>query len=350
MEGESILTTSDELHTMISQRENVRVDFKADATEDVLRGLSTDISSFANTQGGTIIFGVTDEGDPVGCKLTQTQRDRISQEASKCHPIISVDLEEVSFGARKFVLVKIPKGNVIHNDQQRRFPTRVGNITDYLDASGLVSLLQERAIIRGEMIPQIQTQGQSGRKPLAEQESSTLVKMLGSPDKTIRLEALKDLATMPYWNALLEDESIASSIGQILSANDEEEVKLVLESFRGIAHAGSEKEKAILRGWFPKIEELGNSSSLDLARKSFDVLQSARSPRAVKILLRWVREAEDSVYNALQLSNFLSNVGYYALKSPARQALYGLLENDSDERTRKRSIEVLEILRRIPGE
>ncbi len=343
------MTTSDDLHRMISQRENARIDFKSDASEDVLRGLSTDIASFANTQGGTIIFGVTDEGDPVGCKLTQPQRDRISQEASKCHPIITVDLEEVSFGERKFVLVKIPKSKVIHNDQYRKFPVRIGNITEYLDSPGLVSLLQERALLRGEVIQEVQTQPQGERQGLPEQDASDLVKLLGSTDRTIRLEALKDLVTMPYWHILLENESIATNIGQILTSKNEEEVKLVLECLRGIANAGSEKEKTVLRAWLPTIEELGNSTSSDLARKSFEVLQYARSSRAVKILARWVRETDDSIYNGLQLSNSLANIGYYALKNRARQAMYDLLRDDPDERTRKRSMEVLDILRKLPG-
>src|SRR5262249_22789386 len=100
---------------MISQKENVRVDFKVDATEEVLRGLSTDFASFANSQGGAVIFGVTDDGDPVGCKLTQAQRDRISQEASKCGPPIGIDNEEVPFGTSKFFLVMIPKSKVVHS-------------------------------------------------------------------------------------------------------------------------------------------------------------------------------------------------------------------------------------------
>lgn len=342
------MTTSDDLHRLISDKENVRVDFKVDATEDVLRGFSTDVASFANTQGGTIIFGVTDDGDPLGCKLTQVQRDRISQEMSKCHPIINADFEEVSFGTRKFFVVKIPKSRLIHNDHQRRFPVRIGNITEYLDASGLVSILQERAVVSNNTAVQI-PQEQAGRKTLPSDDALVLTNTLRNADRTIRLEALKDLATMPYWFALFENEDLASAVGQILTGNDLEEEGFVLESLRGIAHAGSEKEKTVLRGWFPRIEELANSGSPDLVRKSFDVLQSARSSGAVRILEHCVREIDDVLYSQLQLTNSLANIGYYGLKDRARKSMYTILGNSPDARTRKRATEILEVLRRTPG-
>ncbi len=344
------MTTSDDLHRIIIQRENTQVDFKSEASEEVLRGLSTDIAAFSNTQGGLIVFGVTDDGDPKGCDLSRQQRDRISQEASKCQPVVQIDLEEVPFGARKFVVVKVPKRRVIHNDGQRRFPVRIGNITDYLDALGLVTLLQERSLLRGDNAAQGWTPSEIKREPLPEGESSTLAKMVTSNDTTIRLEALRDLAVMPFRHVLLEYESMADAVGQILANGDEEAVTLLLDFLRGIGYSGSEKEKSVLKGWIPRIVEIARPSAPpELARKAFDVLQSIRSRQAVEILTLWIREADDNKYAGLQPNNVILNLAYFGLKGRAREAMHELLESKPDERTRKRVIEVLEALRKSPG-
>ncbi len=51
--------------------------------------------------------------------------------------------EEIRFRSRSFIVVKVPKSSLVHNDHQKKFPIRLGTMTHHLDALGLVNLLQE---------------------------------------------------------------------------------------------------------------------------------------------------------------------------------------------------------------
>src|SRR5439155_17977313 len=249
------LTTFDELHQIITQGENVRVEFKAEASEEVIRGLSTDLAAMANTQGGIIIFGVTDSKDPRGFSLKGDERERISQSASNCIPPISVDFEEVRFGTRAFLIVKIPRSILIHNDLNRKFPTRIGNITGFFDALGLVALLQEKRLLQYEVQQptQVATVAERKREPLSKSETKILVRGLNAPDPSVRLEAIRDLLNTPFYSIILEEKSIMTAIEKILTARNPEEIGPVLQVIRVVLSYGTKKEQDNVRGWSHQI-------------------------------------------------------------------------------------------------
>lgn len=340
------MTTFDDLHKIILQGENAQIEFKSDISDSVLRGLSTDIAALSNTQGGMIVFGVTDSKDPKGCDLTGDERERISQEASKCLPIVAIDVEEVPFGARKFMVVKIPKSTVVHNDYQKKFPVRVGTITDYLDALGLVMLLQERGIVSQGTLEQSQISSPTERTPLPENEVSMIVKPLRSSNKTIRLQALQDMTGLPYRYILLESEPMADAIGSILAGEDDEEVGFILDVLRGIANVGTDKEKKTLKAWKPRLSDIAVSfRSPETATRAIQVLQFLKSKAALDSLIRWIVEADDNVYSRVQPNNILANVAYYGTRNETRAAMYDLLEKAKDERTMGRTLDALKTLR-----
>lgn len=145
----------------------------------------------ANFQGGRIIFGVTQGKDPVGLDFQGDEREKISQQASNCRPAVKIDFEEITLGSRHFLVVKVDRSSVVHNDLNRRFPIRIGNTTDYLDASGLLALLQERRLLVVEGQEPQPTPTERKRRPLSKSQVDLLSRTLASTNPSVRLEGLK---------------------------------------------------------------------------------------------------------------------------------------------------------------
>src|SRR5207245_8707977 len=138
-----------------------------------------------------------------------------------------------------------PRSNVVHNDLQRKFPVRVGNITGYLDAYGLVSLLQERGLTRPESLQQLSPQVEQKRTPLPADEMALLSRSLESKDPAIRLEAIRDLTSSPYKYVVLENKSVSKIIGDLLELGSSEEKGLALDLVRYVANWGKPKDREI---------------------------------------------------------------------------------------------------------
>jgi hypothetical protein len=343
------LTTFDELHQIITQGENARVEFKAEASEEVIRGLSTDLAAMANTQGGTIIFGVTDTKDPKGLSLKGDERDRISQGASNCTPPISVDFEEVRFGTRAFLLVQIPRSSIIHNDPHRRFPTRIGNTTGYFDALGLVALLQEKRLLQYEVqqSPPVATVERK-REPLSEPETKIMVRGLNAQDTSVRLEAIRDLINTPFYSIILEDKSIIAAIDKILKARNPEEIGPILQVLRVALSYGTKTEQENVRGWGSQIFDIGKTMMRpEIAITAFQILAYLQRPEALELMLLWVSETDDSTFASIHPENMLMDPGLKAMRPSLREEMYQILLSSANEKIKKRASVILQSLRQI---
>src|SRR5437660_3012924 len=344
------LTNFDELHQIITQGENVRVEFKAEASEEVIRGLSTDLAAMANTQGGVIIFGVTDAKDPRGLSLKGDERERISQSASNCTPPITVDFEEVRFGARVFLLVKIPRSIIIHNDPNRKFPTRIGNTTGYFDALGLVALLQEKRLLQYEVQQptHVATVVERKREPLSESETKILVRGLNATDASVRLEAVRDLLNTPFYSIILEDKSIIAAIEKILKARNPEEIGPVLQVLRVVLSYGTKTEQENVRGWSSQIFDIGKTMMRpEIAITAFQILAYLQRPEALELMLFWVSETDDSTFTSIHPENMLMDPALKVMRPHLREEMYEVLLSSSNEKIKRRASVILQSLRQM---
>jgi hypothetical protein len=334
---------------MITQGENARVEFKAEVSEDVIRGLSTDLAAMANTQGGVIIFGITDTKDPKGLSLKGDERDRISQSASNCTPPISVDFEEVHFATKVFLLVLIPRSTIIHNDHQRRFPTRIGNTTGYFDALGLVALLQEKRLLQHEaQQPAEVATVMRKREPLSESETALTVRGLNAQDSSVRLEAIRDLITSPFYTIILEDKSIVASIDKILKARNPEEMGPILQVIRVVQAYGTKTEREKARAWSGLIYDIGKTMvTPEIASTAFQILADLPDPEALQLMLFWVNEIDDSTFTSIHPENMLMNPGLKSLRPHLREEMYQVLLSNPNDRIKKRASLILQSLRQM---
>lgn len=343
--------TINDLHDRIAQGENANTEFKSELSESVLRDLPTRICAFANSQGGIMIFGVTNSKDPIGVELKGDERERISQASEKCRPSISIDFEQVPFGKRNFLVVKVQRSRIVHSDPDQKFPIRIGSITSYLDAPGLMALIEERALLgraaEGISLPSSE---ERRREHIPEELKVSIIKLLESDRPEVRIQVLMDLSNMAYQHSILESDKIASGIEKSLGSELDEEKRLATELLRSISYSGTEIEKERLTKWLPSISNTAKTTSnTALARSSFEILLSSGNSATKEVLEYWIDKADEKFYNELQPSGMLVNAGHYGVKQLIREGLYALLVRMDDPCRRKRIEGALEVLRRSSG-
>lgn len=99
---------SSRLVGLLAEGEHERLEFK----RAVPKNLADHIAGMANTAGGTILIGVTDEGEPVGVQASNRLLGQIQDMAGNCDP---------SVNARAFVLDNVI---VVEVEESRQKPVQ----------------------------------------------------------------------------------------------------------------------------------------------------------------------------------------------------------------------------------
>jgi ATP-dependent DNA helicase RecG len=108
-----------ELQERIVKGENLHTDFKERFASD--RELAKDLVCFANTDGGQLVFGVTNDRRIVGVDDPDRLCAKVDDIAFQhCDPPITVVQEVLDVSEKKVVVVNIPKGD------QRPYQTKSG--------------------------------------------------------------------------------------------------------------------------------------------------------------------------------------------------------------------------------
>jgi hypothetical protein len=337
----------DDLRRLVERSEDPGVELKESISEPVLREFSTDIAALANGKGGAIIFGITDAKEFVGCQTTGDDRERISQEAAKCHPPVQIGFEAVVDGGKRFLAVTVPAATTLpHSDFRGRTPVRVGSITAYLDSSGVVGRLNERGLLSREAQNR-QSYQESRREPISDEEASAIAAGLNSQTAEVRTEALRDVAYLCHRRVVLDREEISEPVGRILRTGTSMEAAFILEGLRSVVLWGTDDEKRPVDEWFEHVAGLARDFNKgEIAKMAFDVLLCARRGEATSILADWVTKADDDTYRQLNPSHGLTNVKFYGLDRPMRSAMHRILEQSPGGSVKKRASEILEALRR----
>jgi len=341
----------EELGRLIEKGENSQIEFKMELSESVLQNLPSKICAFANSQGGMIVFGVTDWKEPIGIKFGSKERDSISQAAAACRPPVQIEIDELSFGAKNFSIINIPKGRVIHSTPDGRFPIRIGSITENLDAIGLVPLMQERGLVgstpvQSDIYTPVSSKPGIKRKQLPEENLNGFITILKGGNRSANVIILREISSQLTNNVILEKKELILNIFSILQNPSDEELYEILEIVRSVNIWGTEREKENIVKWQTSLLEIGkNSLNPQLARRAFESLMTYQDSKICDVLVYWIINSNDEYYNQVQPRNALGNAGHYGLKPKIRDVMYDLLSKEKDERTIKRVSEILEQIR-----
>lgn len=116
------------------------------------------VSAFANGEGGTLFFGISDDDQVVGLADAESDAERISEEVkTKLDPIPAVNLEFKEVDGKKLVLLHVYKGQETPyyyiGDKQRLAFVRIGNESVVADRLKLKELVLSGAGRTYDSIP-----------------------------------------------------------------------------------------------------------------------------------------------------------------------------------------------------
>ena len=84
-------STSSKLKLILKKGETHKIEFK----EKIDKSLDKEIVAFANSSGGQIYIGITDEGKVKGINITNKLKSQIGDIAKNCDPKIFISLKEI---------------------------------------------------------------------------------------------------------------------------------------------------------------------------------------------------------------------------------------------------------------
>jgi ATP-dependent DNA helicase RecG len=79
----------DELQLILEEDEGYRIEFKESMTS-----IDKELVAFANSSGGRIFLGITDDKEIKGVNITNKFKSQIQDIANNCQPSIKIILEE----------------------------------------------------------------------------------------------------------------------------------------------------------------------------------------------------------------------------------------------------------------
>lgn len=98
-----------ELLEIVEKGEDSYTEFKEERAHS--DQLAAEIVAFANTEGGNLIVGVSDEGEIIGVTNLDKEMQRIDNIcANNCEPTVYTTIEKLVIDDKKILIVKIPKG------------------------------------------------------------------------------------------------------------------------------------------------------------------------------------------------------------------------------------------------
>ena len=90
------------IDSILQEGEGYKVEFK----ESFNKSLSKEIVAFANSEGGRIFLGVSDEGKIKGIKITNKLKSQIQDIARNCEPAINLNMTSTG----NILIIEVPNG------------------------------------------------------------------------------------------------------------------------------------------------------------------------------------------------------------------------------------------------
>lgn len=131
-------------HKLIAECSNY--DFKEMLERKKVKSWLKSVSAFANTDGGSLFYGVNDDGEVVGIDNPQSDADFISETIkARLDPIPEVQLLPIELEGKKLLEVRIKAGTYTpyyyYQDGTRTAYVRVGNESVECNSQQLLSLV-----------------------------------------------------------------------------------------------------------------------------------------------------------------------------------------------------------------
>jgi ATP-dependent DNA helicase RecG len=128
-----------ELQQVIEEGEGYKIEFK-----ESLANLDKELVAFANSSGGNIFVGITDDKEIKGVRITNKFKSQVQDIANNCQPAVKILFEELG----NVLLVTVREGDDKPYKCSSGFYTRVGPNAQKLDRDEIVEFFKSEGKIR----------------------------------------------------------------------------------------------------------------------------------------------------------------------------------------------------------
>jgi len=135
--------TSEELKILLQEGEGSMLEYK----ENLSTSFARELVAMANTLGGRILLGVSDDGSKVGINDSNELRARIQDFARNCDPPVQVLVEPVG----KVVVITVRESNAKPVQCREGFFWRQGAVTQKLSRNEIRDFFRSEGVIRFDL-------------------------------------------------------------------------------------------------------------------------------------------------------------------------------------------------------
>lgn len=333
-----------ELRKLIASGENLRLDFKRELSRDTLQDLPKDIAAFANTEGGQILIGVTNDKVVVGAQWNPESTSNVIQQGLHCTPPVQVVVSEVQVSkGKKVAVIEIQKSSWIHMDNHQRFPFRAGDVTQFMDASMIWGQAQLRGW-GGSGVNQPPTQYER-RKPGPDEEF--IAGYLSHPDPALRTNALTDLGNVANWIVI---EDIPDILAKLSLALKDQEPRVREAAINAVdrLYSCSEKKgrKEYPRQFGPSLSDMTlHDADLSIRKRALTEMCALGGPGSVDTVLKIILGETNDAYLGMNVPANLRLLIDRGLGVELRERIYACYSEAHDDSIRDRLQEALSNIR-----
>ena len=117
--------TKQEVKNIIQKGENIRIEFK-ESKNKLPKTLFETVCAFLNTDGGTILLGVNDNGKIKGINpnnISQLKKDiaNLANNPEKLHPVYFLQINEFEIDGKKIIALEVPVSPQVHKTNGKIF-------------------------------------------------------------------------------------------------------------------------------------------------------------------------------------------------------------------------------------
>jgi len=142
-----------ELMQLIQQNEGQRIEFKLESEKQV--DLAEVLMAFANAEGGSLLVGVTDDGQIAGIEQAKTVMDRLYSAARRLEPSLHgvVQVEQVKVNDKTVIVANVPDSLSATYGLAGSFRIREGSFNRQMTSGDVVSHAVQRGQLDYEQTP-----------------------------------------------------------------------------------------------------------------------------------------------------------------------------------------------------
>ena len=131
---------------VLERGEDSRTEFK----EKAEAGLDRAMTAFANSSGGRIYIGVSDNGKVKGIEVTNRLKSQIKDIAKNCDPKIPISLKELK--KEKILIVEVPESKDKPHRCSSGFYIRSGASSQKLNTSEIRDFMENEDILNFDKV------------------------------------------------------------------------------------------------------------------------------------------------------------------------------------------------------